>query len=83
MIVMKDSAAQPDEGLIRLRAVLEILQISRSTFYAGIKARRYPSPLHISPRTSAWRRRDIIALINGTALLARPDHHRVARGGHS
>jgi prophage regulatory protein len=67
MVAMKDSGAQPNEGLIRLKDVLAILQISRSTFYAGIKARRYPPPLHISPRTSAWRRADIIALIEKEA----------------
>ena len=66
-MIMKESATQPDESLIRLKAVLEILQISKSTFYAGIKAQRYPRPLHISARTSAWRRADIVALIDQEA----------------
>lgn len=64
MVTMKHSAGELLDGLLRLRAVLSILQISRSTFYAGIKAGRYPPPLHISPRTSAWRRSDIVALID-------------------
>jgi prophage regulatory protein len=66
MVVMKLSACR-EEGLIRLKAVLEILQISKSTFYAGIKEKRYPRPLHISPRTSAWRRTDILGLIEKEA----------------
>lgn len=58
-----NSDASPSEGLLRLRAVLEILQISKSTFYAGIKAGTYPPPLHPSRRTSAWRRADIMGII--------------------
>jgi predicted DNA-binding transcriptional regulator AlpA len=60
---MNNTVDGPNEGLMRLDAVLEILQISKSTFYAGIKVGRYPRPLHISPRTSAWRRTDILALV--------------------
>ncbi len=62
MVAMNGDAG-PREGLLRLKAVLEILQISKSTFYAGIRAGIYPAPLHPSQRTSAWRRADIAAII--------------------
>jgi predicted DNA-binding transcriptional regulator AlpA len=53
----------PEGGLIRLKAVLHLLQISKSSFYVGIKAGRFPPPVHLGPRTSAWRRDDIMAIV--------------------
>lgn len=67
MVVMEATEVRPDDGLIRLKAVLEILKISKSTLYSLIKAGRFPPPIHISPRTSAWRRADIIAIIEKEA----------------
>jgi prophage regulatory protein len=53
----------PEGGLLRLEAVLQILQISRSSFYAGIKDGRFPPPVRLGPRTSAWRRDDIMRIV--------------------
>lgn len=61
-------------GLIRLPAVLERLQISKSTFYNEIKAGRLPAPLHPSPRTSAWRVADIEAAIEARAPSKESKH---------
>lgn len=41
-----------------------ILPISRSTFYAKIKAGEIPKPIKLGPRISAWRATDIYALID-------------------
>ncbi len=45
----------PETVYIRLPEVLKILGISRSTFYAGIKSGKYPSPVKIGKRVSAWK----------------------------
>jgi prophage regulatory protein len=50
--------------LVRLKAVLVLLPISRSSWYAGIKAGRFPQPIKLGPRVSAWRLQDILALFN-------------------
>ncbi len=43
------------DRLLRLKEVLTLLPISKSTFYAGIKSGRYPAPVHhLGPRISAW-----------------------------
>ena len=39
------------------------IPISKSSFYGGIQAGRYPAPLKIGPRTAVWRESDIDALI--------------------
>ncbi len=40
-----------------------IIPVSRSTFLAGVKTGRFPAPVKLSKRCTAWRARDIRALI--------------------
>lgn len=54
------------DRLIRLKEVLKLVPIGRSTWYAGVKSGIYPAPVtHLGPRISAWKLGDIIELING------------------
>lgn len=46
-------------GYIRLPEVLKLLGISRSTFYAGIKAGKYLKPVKIGKRVSGWKMEEI------------------------
>lgn len=48
--------------LLRLPQVLEIIPISRSSWWAGVKSGKYPQPVKIGPRMTCWRLRDILAL---------------------
>jgi prophage regulatory protein len=50
-------------ALLRLPQVLAILPISRSTWWDGVKRGRFPAPVRIGPRTTAWRASDIRELI--------------------
>jgi predicted DNA-binding transcriptional regulator AlpA len=43
--------------------VAPLLPISRSSFYSGIKSRKYPAPVRLSARVSAWRVEDIRKLL--------------------
>lgn len=58
---MKNSL--PETGFVRLPVVLEVIPISKSSLYAGIKKGIYPAPVKLSERTSAWRVEDIRSLI--------------------
>jgi prophage regulatory protein len=54
-------------GYVRLADILAPagpLPISKSTWWAGIKAGRYPKPVKLGPRITAWRVDDIRALID-------------------
>jgi len=53
--------------LLRLRAVLEIIPVSKSSWWAGIKSGRFPKLVKLGPKTTAWRADDIFALIKGGA----------------
>jgi predicted DNA-binding transcriptional regulator AlpA len=51
--------AENTSGFYRLPTVLSKIPISRSAWWAGIKAGRYPAGIKIGPRTTAWRQTDI------------------------
>ena len=56
----------PKTGFLRLPSVLAPLgpiPVSKSTWWAGIKAGRFPRPVKLGPRITAWRVEDIRALI--------------------
>ena len=57
----------PETGFLRLPAVLALIPVSKSTWWAGIKAGRFPRPVKIGPRTTCWRVEDIRKLIENGA----------------
>jgi len=50
-------------GFLRLPDVLKLFPVSRSNWWQGCKKQRYPQPVKLSPRCTAWRVSDIRALI--------------------
>lgn len=50
-------------GYLRLRQVLQLIPVSRSTWWDGVKAGRFPPSVKLGPRTTAWRIEDIRALM--------------------
>ena len=55
--------AAPPEKLLRLNVVLSRVPISRSAWYEGCKTGKFPPPIKLGPKTSAWRESDINRLI--------------------
>ena len=53
----------PNTGFLRLPQVLELIPISKSSWWAGCKNGRYPKPIKLSARTTVWRVEDIRELI--------------------
>ncbi len=61
-------------GFYRLRQIIgdrsaeppvpAIIPVSKSSWWAGVKAGRYPQPVKIGPHTTAWRIEDIHALVD-------------------
>ena len=50
-------------GFLRLPQILEIIPVSKSTWWQGCKDGRFPKPVKLGPKTTAWRAEDIAALI--------------------
>lgn len=54
----------PETGYVRLSQIIPaIFPVSKSTWWAGVKVGRYPKPVKLSTRCTAWRVEDIRALI--------------------
>ncbi len=56
----------PLTGMLRLRSILSPhgpIPVSKSTWWEGVKTGRYPQPVKLGPRITAWRAADINALI--------------------
>ncbi len=53
----------PECGLIRLPEVLHFIPVGKSTWWRGVKSGRYPQPVKLGARITAWRSEDIRALI--------------------
>ena len=56
------SETEKKRGFLRLPQVLEILPISKSTWWKGIRDGRFPKPVKLTERTSAWSCAEIDAL---------------------
>jgi prophage regulatory protein len=63
----------PETGYVRLSQIVgdpktnpptpAIIPVSKSTWWNGVKSGRFPKPVKLGPRTTAWRIDDIRALI--------------------
>ena len=53
----------PTTGFLRLPQVLNIVPISKSAWWDGCKTGRFPKPVKLGPRTTAWKAEDIAALV--------------------
>jgi prophage regulatory protein len=54
--IIGDRKAQPP--------IEPIIPVSSSSWWAGVKAGRFPSPVKIGPHTTAWRWEDIQVLLD-------------------
>lgn len=63
----------PETGFLRLPQIIgnpkatppipALMPVCKSTWWAGVKSGRFPSPIKLGPRTTVWRVEDIRALI--------------------
>lgn len=60
---MKMLELLPETGFLRLSSVLKVFPVSKSTWWAGVKAGRFPKPIKLTKRTTAWKAQDIRELI--------------------
>lgn len=53
----------PTEGYVRIPQILNVIPIGKSSWWAGVKAGKYPQPVKLSPKVTAWKVEDIRQLI--------------------
>lgn len=54
----------PNSGFLRIPHILQLIPIGKSTWWAGVKSGRFPQPVKLGPRITAWRVEDIRKLID-------------------
>ncbi|MGH1397654.1 MAG: helix-turn-helix transcriptional regulator [Alphaproteobacteria bacterium] len=54
----------PETGFVRISTILKVFPVSRSTWWAGVKSGKYPKPVKLGEKMTAWRVEDIRALIS-------------------
>jgi prophage regulatory protein len=54
--ILGDSKANPP--------IIPLIPVRKSTWWAGVKTGRFPAPIKIGPRISAWKAEDIRRLID-------------------
>jgi prophage regulatory protein len=59
-------------GLLRLRQVLQLVPISAAAWWTGVRQGRFPQPVKLGPRTTCWKMRDVLTLIERG-----PDSNRI------
>ena len=66
------NASIPATGFLRLPQVLHIVPVSKSAWWEGCKTGRFPKPVKLGPRTTAWKAEDITALVKQLGGEIRP-----------
>jgi len=59
------NVTEQPERLLRIKQVLEIIPVSRSGWWAGVKEGRFPQPIQLSKRVTCWRESSVRALAEG------------------
>lgn len=53
----------PETGFLRLPQVLSYIPLGKTSWWKGVKSGRFPKPVKLSQRCTAWRVEDIRELI--------------------
>lgn len=57
----------PAEGYVRLPSILAVFPVSQTTWLNGVRSGKYPKPVKLGARTTAWKVSDIRKLLEGEA----------------
>ena len=60
---MSKQVSIPERGFLRLAQVLQIIPVSKSSWYAGMAEGKYHKPVELGPRTKGYRAKDIAGLV--------------------
>ena len=55
----------PEYGFLRLEQILKLIPVDKTTWWNGVKSGRFPKPVKLGTRITAWKTEDIKNLING------------------
>ena len=53
----------PEIGFVRLSQILTVIPVGKTCWWEGVKTGRFPKPVKLSERCTAWKAEDIRDLI--------------------
>ncbi len=62
------NAYSQTQGFLRLPQVLQLIPVSKSTWWQGVKSGRFPKPVKLGPNTTAWCAEDIFELVRNLSV---------------
>ncbi len=66
----------PETGFLRLPQVLSVIPVGKTCWWEGVREGRYPKPVKLSPRCTAWRAEEAIRqLIKTLSEQQQPQAH--------
>lgn len=68
----KTNSSKAPPAFYRLRDVMRITALSRSTVYRRVAEGRFPNPVHLGGRASAWSSAELQAWIDDPESYRRP-----------
>ena len=66
----------PETGFVRLRQILTVIPLGKTCWWEGVKSGRFPKPIKLSARCTAWKAEDIRNLIRQLSEQQHPEGHR-------
>lgn len=69
----------PDSGFLRIHQIIAPLgpiPVGRSTWWKAVSDGRFPKPVKLGPRITAWRKSDIQELIEALSEPSKPRHDK-------
>lgn len=60
-------------GYIRLPEILQLFPVGKSTWWEGVRIQKYPRPVKLGTRITAWRKSDILKLLENPENSYFPD----------
>ena len=60
----------PETGFLRLKQVLTVIPLGKTCWLDGVRSGRFPKPIKLSARCTAWRAEEIRELIRNLSERA-------------
>jgi len=64
----------PETGFVRLSQILTVIPLGKTSWWAGVKSGRFPKPVKLSERCTAWKAEDIRELIKQLSEQTQQKH---------
>ena len=85
MNATRPTASRPQQTaidpLLRLRTVMEVTGLARSTIYRLVAEHRFPAPVKLAERAVAWRHDDVRTWVSRRASTSHAKPALAGRGG--